>query len=385
MTNQKNDRFFFIRHSWAATILLLTVILLAPSCSEDDPGVGCDTCTDNDLIGGDYEPEPFVLDIPDWLPSPIIPLDNPLTVEGVELGRRLFYDPILSSDGSMSCASCHRQDLSFSDESALSTGVLGMEGTRNSMALVNLAFNPNGFFWDGRSATLEEQVLIPVEDHVELNENWDNVVKKLRDHERYPQLFREAFGIARKSEIDKHLVAKAIAQFERTLISGNSRFDRVVWLNDGWFTEAELRGKQLFFFEELQNVDHPGCSHCHFDPLFADNNFKNNGLDDVDQLEDFSDPGRGAVTNNRNDLGKFRVPTLRNIALTAPYMHDGRFQTLEEVLDHYAAGGHNVENEDANIHTFVLSDREKQDLIAFLNTLTDTSFVQNPAFSNPFQ
>jgi cytochrome c peroxidase len=285
----------------------------------------------------------------------------------------------------MSCASCHRQDLAFTDGTALSTGVLGMEGKRNSMALVNLAFNHNGFFWDGRSATLEEQVLIPVEDHVELNENWDNVTRKIREHEAYPRLFRAAFGVDRKSEIDKFLVAKAIAQFERTLISANSRFDRIIWLNDGWLTDAELRGRQLFFFEELQNVDHPGCSHCHFDPLYTDNNFKNNGLDDVDRLEDFSDPGRGAVTNNRFDLGKFRVPTLRNIALTAPYMHDGRFQTLEEVLDHYAAGGHGVENEDANIHTFALSDREKQDLIAFLNTLTDTTFLQNPAFSNPFK
>lgn len=369
--------------AFSCTLLLLTTF----GCSEDNPATGCDNCPEEnqDFIEGKYDPQPYVLEIPDWMPEPHIPADNPLTEEGVALGRRLFYDPILSSDGSQSCGTCHQPDKSFTDGLAVSTGVLGMQGKRNSMALVNLAFNTNGFFWDGRAKTLEKQALIPVEDHVELNESWDNVEDKLRRDETYPALFREAFGISRKTEITRDLVVKAIAQFERILISANSRFDRVVWLNEGWLTDAELRGKQLFFFEELQTIDHPGCSHCHFDPLFTDNRYKNNGLDSVARLEDFQDPGLGGVNDNRYDLGKFRVPTLRNIALTAPYMHDGRFQTLEEVLDHYSRGGHGMENEDVNIRPFALSERQKQDLIAFLNTLTDTTFTQNPAFQNPFK
>ena len=250
------------------------------------------------------------------------------------------------------------------------------------MSLVNLAFRNNGFFWDGRSETLEEQALIPVEDHLEMNDSWENVVSKLQRNEAYPPMFRQAFGIDKKSEITKELVVKAIAQFERTLVSGYSRFDRVVWMNEGWFTDSEERGKKLFFFEPV--TDHPGCSHCHFDPLFTDNSFKNNGLDSVGDLTEFKDLGRGGVNNNSYDNGRFKVPTLRNIDLTAPYMHDGRFATLEEVLDHYSAGGHNVINEDVNILPFALTEQQKADMIAFLKTLTDTDFINNPDFSNPF-
>lgn len=374
------------RSCFALSSLILLLLFTVSSCNPDTSDPACPSCPEqNDLIEGNYDPQPYELNIPEWMPEPDIPADNPMTVEGVELGRRLFFDPILSSDSTQSCASCHHPDKAFTDGLPVSAGVLGITGKRSAMALVNLAFNSNGFFWDGRVETLEEQALIPVEDHLELNDSWDNVEEKLRRHPSYPVLFREAFGIRRKTEITRDLTVKAIAQFERTLISANSKFDRVVWLNDGWLSDAELRGKQLFFFEELQTVDHPGCSHCHFDPLFSDNNYRNNGLDSVATLEDFEDPGRGAVTNNRYDLGKFRVPTLRNIELTAPYMHDGRFATLEEVIDSYGRGGHGVENEDTNILPFELSEREKQDLIAFLKTLTDTSFTQNPAFQNPFE
>jgi cytochrome c peroxidase len=365
------------------SLLLLVFSLLWFGCGKDNPVSGCDNCEDNDLIEAAYDPKPYELDIPDWLPRPALPEDNPLTEAGVKLGRQLFYDPILSSDGTMSCATCHRQELAFTDGRAVSTGVLGLEGRRSSMSLVNMVFRTNGFFWDGRSKTLEEQALVPVEDHLEMNENWGAVVAKLQAHGEYPELFREAFGIDRKKEITKELTVKAIAQFERTLISGYSRFDRVVWMNEGWFTDSEQRGKQLFFFEPV--TDHPGCSHCHFDPLFTDNSFKNNGLDSVANLTDFADLGLGGVNNNLYDNGKFKVPTLRNIALTAPYMHDGRFATLEEVLDHYSAGGHGLVNEDTNILPFPLTEQQKQDLIAFLKTLTDESFLTNPAFSNPFE
>ena len=219
---------------------------------------------------------------------------------------------------------------------------------------------------------------------LELNEDWDNVVAKLQDHEEYPQRFRKAFGIEKKSELNKGLVVKAIAQFERILISKNSRFDRIVYLNEGWLTDSEQRGKDLFYVEPT-SVDHPGCSHCHGGVNFTDFSFRNNGLDSVANLEDFPDKGLGGINNNFYDLGKFKVPTLRNIALTAPYMHDGRFATLDEVLEQYRNGGHGVENEDVNIVRFTLTERQKQDMIAFLNTLTDTSFINNPEFANPFK
>jgi len=372
---------------WKGYILVLaSVVLFAAACEEESSNAGedCEICPNDDVITAEYKPQPYQLEVPDWLPTPIIPADNPLTVDGVMLGRMLFYDPILSSDSTMSCATCHRQELAFTDGEATSVGVRGIRGKRSSMSLVNLAFNPRSFFWDGRSPTLEDQALIPVEDHIELNESWENVERKLREHGAYPARFRRAFGIERKQEITRDLVVKAIAQFERTLISGNSKFDRIVWLNEGWLSDAEERGRRLFFFEP-DDVNHPGCSHCHFEPLYTDNNFHNNGLDSVPDLESFADLGLGAVTKNRFDNGKFRVPTLRNIELTAPYMHDGRFATLEEVLKQYASGGHGVANEDVNIIDFPLSEQDKQDMIAFLKTLTDTSFINNPAFSNPFK
>ncbi len=369
---------------WRIFLLALigAILLIAASCEGNKNG-NCEDCPEDDLISGAYNPTPYNLEVPTWMPKPFIPADNPLTKEGIALGRMLFYDPILSSDGSMSCASCHQQEKAFTDGQPKSAGVLGMLGKRSSMSLANLAFNTSGLFWDGRSTTLEEQALLPVEDHIELNENWSNVEEKLRKHENYPTLFRQAFGIDKKSQITRNLAVKAIAQFERTLVSGNSKYDRVVWLNEGWFTDEEERGRQLFFFEPTY-PNHPGCSHCHFNPLFTDNNFHNNGLDAVPNLDAFADAGRGAVTKNRFDNGKFRVPTLRNIELTAPYMHDGRFQTLEEVLDQYASGGHGVENENPNIIAFPLTVQQKQDLIAFLKALTDTSFVNNPSFSKPF-
>ncbi len=362
-------------------LFLGLLILTAADCKKNTP----DDAPGNELITGTYDPTPYEWDLPEWISPPPIPEDNLMTIAGVELGRHLFYDPILSSDSTQACATCHQLEHSFTDGQSTSEGVLGMRGTRNAMALVNIAYNPNGFFWDGRSATLEEQALVPVEDHVELNESWENVVEKLRRHPEYPGRFKAAFGIERTGGLDKLLVVKAIAQFERTLISANSRFDQVTWVNGQWFNNTQQRGKLLFFIEDDQSVAHPGCSHCHVGPSFTNNDYKNNGLDDVADLADFADLGRGGVTNSQYDNGKFRVPTLRNIELTAPYMHDGRFQTLEEVLNHYSNGGHGVINEDPNIRPFPLTEQQKLDLIAFLKTLTDTTFIQNPAFKNPFE
>lgn len=376
--NTDNPPFFF----W----LLGAMLLLAVSCKKEvvDDDTMCDMCPDTEVIPGAYEPEAYILELPDYMGDPIIPADNPLTKAGVALGRMLFYDPIVSSDSTMSCASCHAPELAFTDGTAFSTGVEGRQTSRSSMPLVNLAFNPNGFFWDGRSPSLEEQALHPIMDEVELNEDWDNVVRKFRQHPDYPVHFRRAFGIERKSEITKELAVKAIAQFERTLVSYNSRFDQVVNRNEGWFTDSEQRGKDLFYVE-LNALDHPGCSHCHGGVNFTDFSFRNNGIDSVATLNDFSDKGLGEVSGRIYDNGRFKVPGLRNVALTAPYMHDGRFQTLEEVLDHYKTGGHGVENEDPNIFPFTLSESQKQDMIAFLRTLTDTTFVRNPAHVNPFQ
>ena len=371
------------------SLLLLFSILFTFNACKDEPNgeLGeCDNCPQEELIDADYNPADYSFDyLPERFPNPIIPPDNPMTEEGIALGRMLFYDPILSSDSTMACASCHQQDKSFTDGQATSMGVLGLNGDRSSMPLINLAFNPRGFFWDGRSTTLEEQALHPIEDHREFNETWENVENKLRSHPDYPVRFRQAFGIEYPSEITRELAVKAIAQFERTLISYQSRFDRVVWQQEGWPTELEQEGRDLFFVEEaLPTIEHPGCSHCHGSALFTENNFFNNGVQDAANLESVNDKGLGGVNGNIYDNGKFRAPTLRNIALTAPYMHDGRFATLEEVIDHYASGGHGLENQDPNVQPFTLTEHQKEAMIAFLEMLTDTSFTNNPAFADPF-
>ena len=371
---------------WTFTLVLGTTILAAFSCEDKGGESDCTDCPDENRIEAVYAPTGYEFDMPDWLVEPFVPEDNPMTDQGVALGRMLFYDPIMSIDSSQSCFSCHDQSLAFTDGIPKSIGVLGLENRRNSMPLINLGYNQNGFFWDGRSQTLEDQALLPIEDHVELNDTWENVISKLQDHPDYPARFREAFGIELKSEITKELAVKAIAQFERTLISTNSRYDKVITELKGFPTDSEQRGLELFFLEFASpDETHPGCSHCHFNPHFTNNRFANNGLDDVESLEDFKDFGIGGVTGNLFDYGKFRAPTLRNVELTAPYMHDGRFATLEEVLEQYAAGGHGVENEDVNIVPFDLSEEDKTDLINFLKMLTDTTFINNPAFSNPFE
>ena len=321
------------------------------------------------------------------MPRPILDETNPLSLEGIELGRRLFYDKIMGRDSAFACADCHQQDKAFTDGRALAVGIGGRQGTRSAMSLVNLAFNANGFNWNGSSTKLWEQAIHPVENMLEMDEDWENVLIRLRRSEDYPQRFRAAFGIGNTSEISRELAVKAIAQFEMTIISADSHFDRVVYRNTEFFTEEEQLGADSLFFVEDVPVGtlHPGCGHCHNAPSFGDNFFKNNGLDDVANLDDFADKGFGEISGSRFDNGKFRTPTLRNIALTAPYMHDGRFSTLEEVLDHYAEGGHGVENEDPNITGFDLDDRQKAALLAFLSTLTDEGLAEDLRFASPFE
>lgn len=325
----------------------------------------------------EHEPTPYQLQAPQGFPPLNVPFDNPLTVEGVALGRKLFYDPILSADFTMSCASCHAPAFGFTDNGKqFSTGVTGQEGHRNSMALINLMWSSK-FFWDARSGTLADQVLHPVQDPVEMNLPWTNAIVRINAHAEYPALFRKAFGT---DVVDSGLVAKALTQFILTMVSGNSRVDRFLRAEIS-LTESEMRGYELFRTEKAD------CFHCHpidGNVLTTDNSMRNNGLD-IDA--DMTDPGFMLVTGNPADKGKFKVPTLRNIALTGPYMHDGRFATLEDVIDHYDMGGHSSSTIDP-LMKFVntglnLSAQEKEDLLNFLKALTDADFINNPAFSAP--
>lgn len=345
------------------------------------------TIVDESLENIPYNPQGYTVTVPAGFPQLEIPADNPLTVDGIDLGRRLFYDPILSADSSMACATCHAPAGNFTDNKALSKGIDGLFGTRSSMTLENVGFFKNGLFWDGRVSTLEEQAIKPVENPIELHDDWTNIETKLRRHADYPTRFRKAFGISKKSEITRDLAAKAIAQFERTMVSsGTSRFDLALTPGSGvFFTEQEQNGYNMFF--QLNGAKDAQCGHCHSGPLISSNNYFNNGLDSAATLNDFPDPGRGKITGNINENGKFRAPSLRNITKSAPYMHDGRFQTLEQVVDHYNAGGKYSENIDPfliQLKNHPLTAQEKMDLIVFLKTFTDTVFINNPAFKNPF-
>ncbi len=363
-------------------ILFGVFILTCYSCEEE---TGNDES--NDLISLEdieYNPIAFEVDSPPGYPLLVSPDDNPLTEDGINLGRHLFYDPILSVDSTMSCASCHDLQLSFTDASATSIGVDGLSGMRNSMSLVNIGYNYRGLFWDGRVQTLEEQALLPIEDPIELHHSWTDLVDQLRRHEDYPRLFRKAFGITNTEGITKELAAKAIAQFERILISGgNSKYNKVKYLNTDVFTDSELHGEDLFIDTGDSDVIDAECSHCHNGGLFMGDDFFNNGLDSTADYTNLLDLGRGGVTGFDVDKGKFKAPTLRNITITAPYMHDGRFNTLDEVIEHYNSGGHPAPNVDQNIKMLNLSDYDKQALLDFLSTLTDTTYKYPELVSNP--
>tara|TARA_R110001632_G_scaffold102272_4_gene210407 strand:+ start:44199 stop:45263 length:1065 start_codon:yes stop_codon:yes gene_type:complete len=328
-----------------------------------------------------YIPVTYSLEIPplfqERLLNPIIPTNNPLTEEGVDLGKKLFFDTKLSGNNSQSCASCHDPRNAFTDETRFSDGIDGTFGTRNSMPIFNLAWNfSDRFAWDGKELGLERQALEPVKNPIEMHGNWDEVASKLQQDAQYPTLFLEAFGT---STIDSTLITKAIAQFERILISGNSKFDQHL-AGNATLTLQELNGFNVFMDETKGD-----CFHCHGsdnNPLWTDNDFHNNGLDAT-----FTDLGLGAVTGDPNDNGKFRSPSLRNLAFTAPYMHDGRFATLEEVIDFYSEGLQISSTIDplmkkVNQGGVQLTSQDKADLKAFLLSLTDNEFVSNPNFQN---
>lgn len=348
--------------------------------------IGCKKDPSQDAVDRPFITTPYELNQLSTLPPLNLPSDNPLTQEGVQLGRMLFYDPILSADSTQSCASCHNQALAFTDNGkALSIGVRGLEGTRNSMPLFNLAYHLDGFFWDGRADILRHQALIPIEDPLEMDETIGNVISKLNAHPVYSAEFKKAFNTTNISEDE---IGLALEQFMLTLISGQSKYDIGTKQAFSNFTPSEFRGFQSFGAEAVPNdPSNTGadCFHCHGAPLFMTRGFMNNGLD-----ESFTDLGRGAVTGNSFDDGTFKVPSLRNIELTAPYMHDGRFKTLDEVLDFYTVGVHgNSPNLNANLHNLkdsvYLSPQTRADLIAFMKTLTDPYFIGNEEYSNPFK
>lgn len=355
------------------------VVLLAVACEPDEPSPD----SGRDLSGIPYEPRAFEPDIPESFPRIVADPDNPLTEAGVSLGHHLFFDPILSLDSSMSCSTCHLPSKGFADGLAVSVGVDGIAGTRSAMSIFNVGFAKRGLFWDGRAASLEAQALEPVENPIEMHEQWPNVEKKLKRHESYPEMFRKAFGIRHTDEISSELAARAMAQYMKTLVvGGQSKYHRAL-RGETFFDEEQQNGFDMWFDVSPFYPD-AECGHCHNGPLLTVDDYFNNGIENVSSLDDFPDKGRGEVTGVKYDNGKFRAPNLINIALTAPYMHDGRFETLEEVVEHYNSGGHYAVNIDANLRPLQLTEQQKQEIIAFMHTFTDTSFRSNPLFQSPF-
>ncbi|WP_244228394.1 cytochrome-c peroxidase [Mucilaginibacter kameinonensis] len=315
-----------------------------------------------------------------------VPADNPTTQQGVYLGRLLFYEPKLSATNTVSCGNCHQQSKAFTDGRALSIGVNNGLATRNSMSLANLLW-ARKFFWDGRAASLEDQVLFPLTNPHEMGQSIQASVQKLSNTLLYPGLFKIVYG---DSTITGDRIAKAIAQFERTLISANSRYDQ--YLRNAYKpTDDELKGMELFNHgpDPEKGIRGANCTHCHGGPKTYLELFHNNGLDSISK-----DEGMAAFTGLVTDRGRFKVPTLRNIALTAPYMHDGRFKTLDEVVAHYSehikqsvslSAFLQGESNEMGGHSLKLLPKEKKQLIAFLNMLTDSTFITDKRFGNPHQ
>ncbi len=355
--------------------LFLSVVLLFSACQEDDGA---------QLLEVTYDDTPFSLEYGN-LPSPTLPSDNPLTIEGVKLGKMLFYETLLSKDNSQACANCHVQIDGFSDKNQFSIGVDNLPGARQAMPVFNMAWHTNEFFWDGRANLLRDQALLPIQDPLEMNETLDNVIQKLTNSEIYPDQFIKAFDT---EEITSNYIALALEQFMLSIVSSNSKYDKYL-AGEVELTDSEERGRLLFetefnpFFPDMSGAD---CAHCHGGANFENDQYMNNGLDTDAEITDI---GREEVTGNPNDRAKFKVSTLRNIAVTAPYMHDGRFQTLEEVIDHYNEGINLSATTDITLVNteptgLMLSEQDKTDLINFLHTLTDEVFLNNPEYASPF-
>lgn len=321
-----------------------------------------------------YKPTPFSLKVPLHFPIPSVPPENPMTVEGVALGKKFYYDPILSSNG-LTCSSCHLANKSFSKPMFISA-------SGDSISIpphVNLAWNPD-YNWNGSEPKLDRLCIADFGPEF-FDTDMNQLVQDLKTHPEYPQMIYKAFGISNVEDLShddlKQTIVYSISQFMRSMVSANSKFDKYFDHQVG-FTTSEQSGYIIFMTEKGD------CFHCHGNPLFTSNDFRNNGLECLPQGQDL---GRYLISGNINDRGKFSVPTLRNIELTAPYMHDGRYQTLEEVVEFYNSGVcisspgiDPIMTKPAKLYGLNLWPWEKEDLVNFLKTLTDTSFINNPDY-----
>ncbi len=382
-----------------ASVFWLLCQLLVTSCLEHS-----ETLVNR---GSQLDSYAFTWDLPDNIPLPVIPEENAMSEAKFELGRHLFYDERLSGNSTQSCGSCHQQDKAFSDGLPLAIGSTKEVHPRNSQALVNVAYNPTITWANPALLALEVQILLPLfgESPVEqgiTDETLPEVMDRLRTEKHYETLFLNAFPSAEEYYTLDQIV-QSIAVFVRGLISFNSAYDKFQSGDDDALSESALRGRDLFFSENLE------CFHCHggynfsdsvFDETMSiiDKPFHNTGLFNVDGNGSYPANNQGIfeITGNQQDKGKFRAVTLRNIALSAPYMHDGSMATLEEVIDFYSQGGRNITSgkhvgdgrfsplKDGFVTGFDINDQEKQDLVNFLKSLTDTTFINNPKLSNPW-
>ncbi len=326
------------------------------------------SCSDADTMPAE---NPFAFQRPENFPDAVYTFDNnAITQQGFELGRELFYDPILSVDNTISCSNCHQQAVAFSDPvHRFSKGVGDKSGFRNAPAIQNMAFQ-NNFFWDGGVKHLDFVPINAITSEVEMDETFVHVVEKLNGSESYRKKFSNAFGT---SEINSQQILFALSQFMNLMVSSNSKYDKYIRNERGSFTQMEQDGLVLFRGK---------CASCHATDLFTDGSFRNNGIDETFE----KDSGRERITEFPEDRGKFKVPSLRNVELTSPYMHDGRFKTLEQVLDHYAYQVKSSETLDPILNQdgtrgISITETEKQQLIEFLKTLTDREFIQDSRFS----
>jgi cytochrome c peroxidase len=341
----------FIRYNSKFSIFYYIVIsiLLCSSCNKEEEGIK-------------YDYSHF---IPSHFPIPISNPDSIPTEAQFTLGKKLFFDPILSRDGSLSCASCHKPSLAFADTVSVSAGVEGRLGNRNSPSLANVVYQKK-LLKEGGLPTLEMQVLVPIQEHAEFDNNIVEISNKLMTIPKYVEMSQAAY----KRDPDPYVITRAISAFERTLFSGNSKYDQ--FLNGRTkLTAIEEQGLNLFMSNKTN------CSNCHSGFLLTNQNIENNGLYSV-----YKDIGAMRLTQNPSDEGKFKIPSLRNIALTYPYMHDGSLKTLEEVIEHYNSGGSDHKNKNTLIIPLNLSQSEKEALVAFLSTLTDYNFIKNKNYQN---
>ncbi len=320
-------------------------------------------CSKNEQ-DSDISPSELLL-VPSHFPEVEFPEDNPFSDESWELGKMLFFDKALSVNNSISCASCHKTQHAFADNAAFTNGVEDRAGTRNVPTLANVAFHPY-FTREGGIPSLEMQILVPIQEHNEFDFNIIEIIERLKNNELYQQLSQQAYG----RNLDAFVLVRALANFERTLISANSKYDQFLQ-NKATLNQAEQQGKQLFFSDSL------ACASCHSGFDFTNYKFANNGL-----YQQYEDEGRFRLTNDSTDLATFKISSLRNIELTAPYMHNGSIENLEQVIEHYENGVQTHQNLSNKIGRFTLTASEKSNLIAFLKTLTDHSFIENTMFQN---